>query len=424
MAYINGNKILFSPVIRTGGNAIIDVSSLPTTDINANAFYRTSEGIFWYDGEWHNIADGGSGGVSSWNDLTDKPFGEEAVETFSVSNKPHREMGGVFSMGTYGLVTDTVVPAVDELGSYSADVTFIYGEAQNTESVTYVLSEFVVENLNGGYKLTKRSPVNTPDAIVFVVSDYATFIANYALEVERNGIYAYSTEKDYYGPPSYSSFANVTAIHKTGIKTLDEKYIPDTIARVSDIPESGTSTGSGFTVDTVACFDFGKPPASVEVQQDGILWGTDESEIELEKDGKIEFATPPFFAKVPIVSGDGIEFEPITTDEGAQVVKINADVAQHITGIDATTHLAENGGIPSGRVNLDITQDGIIYALDEIEVELDDGYLYSYPSYKTRIPLVSGQGIKFTLGGHDDSVVINATGGGSTIQIIRWEDGD
>lgn len=181
----------------------------------------------------------GSGGVSSWNDLTDKPFGEEATETFSASNKPHREMGGVFSMGTYGLVTDTVVPAVDELGSYSADVTFIYGEAQNTESVTYVLSEFVVENLNGGYKLTKRSPVNTPDAIVFVVSDYATFIANYALEVERNGIYAYSTERDY-STPSYTSFANVTAIHKTETKTLDEKYIPDTIARVSDIPEGGS----------------------------------------------------------------------------------------------------------------------------------------------------------------------------------------
>lgn len=182
---------------------------------------------------------GGSGGVSSWNDLTDKPFGEEAAETFSASNKPHRELGDVFSMGTYGLVTDTVVPAVDELGSYSADVTFIYGEAQNTESVTYVLSEFVVENLNGGYKLTKSSPVNTPDALVFVVSDYATFIANYALEVERNGIYAYSTERDY-STPSYTSFANVTAIHKTETKTLDEKYIPDTIARVSDIPEGGS----------------------------------------------------------------------------------------------------------------------------------------------------------------------------------------
>jgi hypothetical protein len=187
-----------------------------------------------------DVAEGGSGGVSSWNDLTDKPFGEEAAETFSASNKPHRESGAVFSMGTYGLVTDTVVPAVDELGSYSADVTFIYGEAQNTKSVTYVLSEFVVENLNGGYKLTKRSPVAAQDAIVFVVSDYATFIANYALEVDRNGIYAYRTEKDY-STPTYTSFADVTAIHKLGgIKKLDEKYIPDTIARVSDIPEGGS----------------------------------------------------------------------------------------------------------------------------------------------------------------------------------------
>ena len=34
---------------------ILDVNSLPTKDINSTIFYRTSDGIFWYNGDWHKI---------------------------------------------------------------------------------------------------------------------------------------------------------------------------------------------------------------------------------------------------------------------------------------------------------------------------------------------------------------------------------
>lgn len=124
---------------------------------------------------------------------------------------------------------------------------------------------------------------------------------------------------------------------------------------LTDVVESGTSTGSGFTVDTVACFDFAKPPASVEVQQDGILWGTDESEIELEKDGKIEFATPPFFAKVPIVPGDNVEFEPSTTSDGKPVVKINAEGG---SSIDTSTLYITAGLNPGSTLGEKATAEG------------------------------------------------------------------
>ena len=63
MAYINGQKILFSPRIQITGNgsgidAILSVASLPTENISTNHFYRTSDGVYWYDGEsWREVAD-------------------------------------------------------------------------------------------------------------------------------------------------------------------------------------------------------------------------------------------------------------------------------------------------------------------------------------------------------------------------------
>lgn len=37
------------------GSPIVDVEALPTENINNTAFYRTSEGVYWYDGEWHKV---------------------------------------------------------------------------------------------------------------------------------------------------------------------------------------------------------------------------------------------------------------------------------------------------------------------------------------------------------------------------------
>lgn len=62
MAYINGQKILFSPKIQITGNgsgidAILSVASLPTENISTTHFYRTTDGVFWWDGtKWHEVA--------------------------------------------------------------------------------------------------------------------------------------------------------------------------------------------------------------------------------------------------------------------------------------------------------------------------------------------------------------------------------
>lgn len=37
--------------------AILEVEELPTEDINSALLYRTAEGVYWYDGEWHKVVD-------------------------------------------------------------------------------------------------------------------------------------------------------------------------------------------------------------------------------------------------------------------------------------------------------------------------------------------------------------------------------
>ena len=44
--------------IKVSGSAIIDVEELPTEDINTAVFYRTPNGTYWFDGEWHELANG------------------------------------------------------------------------------------------------------------------------------------------------------------------------------------------------------------------------------------------------------------------------------------------------------------------------------------------------------------------------------
>ena len=44
--------------IKLSGSAIIDVEELPTEDINTALFYRTPNGTYWFDGEWHELANG------------------------------------------------------------------------------------------------------------------------------------------------------------------------------------------------------------------------------------------------------------------------------------------------------------------------------------------------------------------------------
>jgi hypothetical protein len=76
MAIINGNEILFTHI---GSDAIINCDKLPTEKIKTAYFYRTPDGLYWYDGKWHKIGDDNISpkGRAEFNEIfgTDGSFG-------------------------------------------------------------------------------------------------------------------------------------------------------------------------------------------------------------------------------------------------------------------------------------------------------------------------------------------------------------
>lgn len=63
----------------TSAKSIVDVKFLPTENIDHNVFYRTSYGIYWFDGKWHSVPEensSGGGGTSSLPDVTSDDEGK------------------------------------------------------------------------------------------------------------------------------------------------------------------------------------------------------------------------------------------------------------------------------------------------------------------------------------------------------------
>ena len=50
-------NLINSITITGGGGGIVEVSQLPSQDINTNVFYKTAEGVYWYENGWNKIPD-------------------------------------------------------------------------------------------------------------------------------------------------------------------------------------------------------------------------------------------------------------------------------------------------------------------------------------------------------------------------------
>lgn len=171
----------------------------------------------------------GSGGVSSWNDLTDKPFYVE--EGSGVSETLLEET-------TWGLepLHAGIYAASDSQGcgiSLEPDMTYIItidGLAHtvsganltvNGESLTYIGNIYLLVTVG----MTVDSSYNTGEDWVFY---YIGEPINFSSAID---MFLTSTAAE-----------TVTVSLATGasstIHCLDEKFIPDTVARMSDIPEA------------------------------------------------------------------------------------------------------------------------------------------------------------------------------------------
>lgn len=155
---------------------------------------------------------GGTGGVTSWNDLTDKPFGE----TFDYSNLIHSSRGEF----KFALLPDGRYSSTANVGA----IGLVVGKSYRVE-VSYMLN-MVYCKFEG-----------------VCVSDFGNLTINDGVNSCSFNVMTGTLTINCI--PSIAGFENVATSSMLfvniyegteDIVPLDEKYIPDTIARVGDIP--------------------------------------------------------------------------------------------------------------------------------------------------------------------------------------------
>ena len=184
------------------------------------------------------------GGVSSWDDLTDKPFGEEVswttYEFVEDNTAPNRTVNDI----TYLKVAEHPCPEENPTMDGMLSGAIIKWEPTFADQT----NELVVESSH----ITNGSDVMFGDYLL---------IDSKVLIVYKKGQMGGVT--GIYFPYSFSASNSLAtfyfrkvlsfAIPSAITKTVDEKYIPDTIARVSDIPASG---GTASAVPEEEMLDF------------------------------------------------------------------------------------------------------------------------------------------------------------------------
>lgn len=177
--------------------------------------------------DWKEIKSaGGGGGVSSWNDLTDKPFSDETtrlvccenqtidiVETSNPSGTYYS--GRINGLGEFGTVTGSDMSAVYDWNVKDGDKIVIVIDGTEYEDIIH--GSYVM--YSGNYELKPGTNwAEKSDNPFYIGSNLLGFeicMPSELVGTHTISIYAYAGE----------------------LKQLDEKFIPDTIARKEDIPE-------------------------------------------------------------------------------------------------------------------------------------------------------------------------------------------
>lgn len=166
---------------------------------------------------------GGGGGVTSWNDLTGKPFGEQEdyIELWAETS---------FNSSSYKIMpAPSIAFKEGDICRYTYD-----NSVYETQIIKHPDSE-------GGYWLIGGNPYvvigSLPDNGQPVAFHYYSRNKTYFVEArsKTSGIHTFSAGK-----------------LETVTKPLDEKYIPDTIARSSEIPSLNGYATEQYVDDAIA----------------------------------------------------------------------------------------------------------------------------------------------------------------------------
>lgn len=169
--------------------------------------------------------------VSSWNDLTDRPFYEK---TEVVTEEMTVEWDGVvgdrytFDLSEAGLpgvamvhVSDAVIPSVD-----SVIGAVLVSTAADGSTKEEVLTEVNATDADGLISINAISVMSVPqDDFVATEGMIAGSV------ISKKGLYFVGVS----GMTTPTKYTGILSGAATTIKKIDEKFIPDTIARVSDV---------------------------------------------------------------------------------------------------------------------------------------------------------------------------------------------
>jgi len=166
----------------------------------------------------------------SWGDLKDKPFGEEGwtIEwDGDITDKETVTLDGLELVR----VSDNTIALSDVLGSVvSYEISY-----DGVETRTFCVTEDCVADGEGLMFAITHTGSDTGVPIVIICNQD---LGEYGISM-REGVYF------------ANKFVHARSISSTTIKTIDETYIPDTIARASDV-EANTSEINAFTPITYA----------------------------------------------------------------------------------------------------------------------------------------------------------------------------
>ena len=173
------------------------------------------------------------GGVTSWNDLTDKPFGEDESEI------AYESIGSIST----SLITTVTDQTVNITGTLSKPL--VEGE---TYRVVVSYPTVAVTRSDFECVCTKKVIMaGVMENLILSGTDCEIWALNGTLTTNAT-VMVHGT----HGMPTVS--VSVYA-KKEAVKTLDEKYIPDTIARVEDIPSIEDLATEQYVDDAIANID-------------------------------------------------------------------------------------------------------------------------------------------------------------------------
>ena len=185
---------------------------------------------------------GGSDGVTSWNDLNDKPFGDSpCYEWIAGEEYAEKVSAEKVSSGEYTFAK--ISNDAPELSSVIGGMFFMAAVAEGEEHTqSFEVNENTAEQSDGSWNVSDFFFVVTADSFVL---DRDALVTQVTLS---RGIWVIEVP-------------GMTHIKMTveGIKTIDEKYIPDTIARTSDVIPAPATASVGQTVVVKAVDENGKP---------------------------------------------------------------------------------------------------------------------------------------------------------------------